>query len=306
MGPPSVTVRCPSCGRALTATLAPAPPTQWFPCPSCHAPVPVVVPRDPPPLYTWEVVAGLYPRLVPPRPPRWRPTTIAAVALAAASVLAAVSAGLLGYEGYAASQPTTVSVSGTVFKDAGGGLLVPAPGAHVSLSVDGNLFAATTAGPGGAFQFVKVPGGGLELNVTAAGYGPTIVYTFASRSYSTQTHGLSITLEPGGPANSSVNALTPFADLETLLAYVGGASVLFGVASLVAAGAALAVRRPDGAVPGVVGAGAAIAVPAVLLFLSLGDSFPYVTILAGVVGGAGAVAMVVAALELASRPAPSS
>jgi hypothetical protein len=306
MGPPPVAVRCPSCGQPLSAVLAPAPPTQWFPCPNCHAPVPVVVPRDLPPLYSWEVVPGLYPRLPPPRPPRWRLTHVASVALGVAAVLAAVSAGLLGYEGSLAAEPTHYVVSGTVYRDTRGGVLVPAAGAAVVLSVDGKYFATNLTGPTGTFAFQSVPAGGIELNVTAAGpgYGSSVVYTFASRSYSTQTHGLQITLEPGAPSNSTVRALTPFGDLETLLAYVGGATVLFAVAAVLAVAAAVVVRRPFGAVVGVIGAGGSVAAPAILVFLSLDSVYPLVTTVAATVGAAGAFALVLTTVELASRSAP--
>lgn len=300
MGSPTVTMRCPSCGKELQAFLAPTPPTQWFPCPSCHTPVPVVVPRDLPPLYSWEVVPGLYPHLQPPRRPRWRSTHVASVALAVAAALAAVSAGVLGYEGYLATEPTEFLVSGTVFEDTGG-VLVPANGAIVNLSVNGHFLRSTTTRPDGTFTFWPVPAGGIELNVTKRNYGPSIVYTFASRSYSTQTQGLQITLEPGVAGNSSVNALTPFGDLETLLAFVGGGAVLFGASAVVAGAASIVVRRPRGGVAGVIGAGAAVALPAVLVFLYLGSAFPTVTVVAGVVGAAGAFALVLATADVASR-----
>lgn len=300
MGSPTVTMRCPSCGKELRAFLAPSPPTQWFPCPSCHVPVPVVVPRDLPPLFSWEVVPGLYPHLRPVRPPRWRSTHVASIALAVAAALAAVSAGLLGYEGYLASEPTDFLVSGTVFENVGG-VLVPANGALVNLSVNGNLVQEVRTPSDGVFSFRSVPSGGIELNVTLKNCGPSIVYTFASKSYSTQTQGLEITLEPGGLSNLSVTALTPFGDLETLLAYVGGAAVLFGAAAMVAGAAAIVVRRPGGGVVGVVGAGGAVALPAILIFLYLGSAFPDVTVVAGVVGAAGAFALVLATADVASR-----
>jgi len=299
MGSPTVTMRCPSCGQELRAVLAPAPPTQWFPCPSCHVPVPVVVPRDLPPLYSWEVIPGLYPQLSVPRRPRWRLTSVGTIALGLAAVLAAVSGGLLGYYGYMATQPEQYVVSGTVYEEVAGGALVPAAGAHVALLADGNrTFGNATTRSNGTFLFTGVPAGGIELNVTAPSYGPTVVYTFASGSYSTQTVGLRVTLQPGAVNNTTADVLTPFGDLETLLAYVGGAAVLCGAAAVAAGAAAWTFRRPNGAVGGVVGGGAAVAVPAVLVFLSLGGAFPMVTAVAGVVGAAGAFALVLAAAQV--------
>jgi len=280
--------------------LAPSPATQWFPCPNCHAPVPVVPPRDLPPLYSWEVVPGLYPQLAYPRRPRWRPVTVATFALAAAAVLSAVAGGLLAYEGYVGAQPAQYVVSGTVFEQTGN-VFAPAPGATVILSSNGAIVGTRVTGPGGAFSFPDVPAGGIELNVSASGYAPVVVYTFACPSYATQTRGLDLTLVPGTVNNTSVTALTPFGDLETFLAYSGGAAVLLGAATATAGVAAIAVRRPGGAVAGVVGAGAAVAVPLVLLVLYVGALFPAVTALAGAAGGAGGFALVLASAEVASR-----
>jgi len=304
MGAPSVTMRCPSCGQTLRAVLAPAPPTQWFPCPNCHLPVPVVVPRDLPPLYSWEVIPGLYPQLAVPRRPRWNPATVVSVALAVAAVLAALAAGLLGYDGMVASQPATYVVSGTVSEQSA--TWVPAT---VVLFTNGNTtFGSQTLTFTRTFQFTGVPAGGIELNVTARGFAPTVVYTFASRSYSTQTQGLGVVLSSGTVNNTTADVLTPFGDLTTLLSYVGGGAVLLGGAAVLATAAAVGFRRPTGAVLGVIGAGGAVAVPVVLLFLSLADAFPTVSIVAGVVGGAGAFALVFATLEVSVRgsevPAP--
>ncbi|MGC2360173.1 MAG: hypothetical protein WA691_07740, partial [Thermoplasmata archaeon] len=71
MATSTVYLRCPACGGDLRVVLASEPATQWFPCPHCRTPVPAVVPRDPPPLYSWEVLPGLYPALPRPRVPRW-------------------------------------------------------------------------------------------------------------------------------------------------------------------------------------------------------------------------------------------
>ena len=287
MSPPSVTVRCPSCGQTLQAVLAPSPATQWFPCPNCHLPVPVVPPRELPPLYAWEVVPGLYPQLAMPRRPRWRPTQVASIALVVATALSAAAAGLLAYDGFVAAQPASYVVSGTVYEQSGG-LLNPAPGASIVLSSNGEVLFRNTTGLGGEFSFWPVPAGGIELNATATGYAPTLVYTFASPSYAAQTLGIEIDLEPGASNNTSVTALTPFGDLESMLSYVGGAAVLLVAAGAAAGAAAVAVRRPGGGVFGVIGAGAALTVPAVLLLLNVGGLFVPVTVVAGAAGGAGA------------------
>ncbi len=297
-------MRCPSCGQPIRAVVAPAPPTQWFPCPNCHVPVPVVAPRELPPLFSWEVLPGLYPLQPMVRQPRWRPATLVAVALAVAAVLAAATAGLLAVDGYTAAQPATYTVSGTVYEELGG-RAVPADGARVVLFTDDNRTSQQqVTGPSGDFLFTGVPAGGIEVNATATGYAPTVVYTFASKAYSTQTRGLSVTLEPGGVNNTSAEALSPFGDLASLLATVGGAAALLGGAAVAAVIGAVVVRRPGGGAVAVIGASAALAAPVVLLLLALGSAFPAVTVLAGVVGGTGAFALVFATVQVATgRPA---
>ncbi len=301
MGAPAVAMRCPTCGGELRAVLAPSPPTQWFPCPHCRAPVPVVVPRDLPPLYSWEVVPGLYPALPVPRRPRWRPSGIAAGALVLAALVCAASAGALAFDGWLAAQPATYVVSGTVYSEVGG-FYHPLRGATVTLYSDGNRsFAAELTGTDGAFRFAGVPNGGIELNVTAFGYAPGVLWTFASRAYSAPLSGLNVTLGPAASNNSSSVALAPFPDLESLLAYVGGGAVLLGGAAFLAAAASVAVLRPEGRVLGVIGSSAALAAPAVVLLLGLGGPFPLVTAFAGGAGAAGAFALVLATAELALR-----
>ncbi|MGC2788982.1 MAG: hypothetical protein WA547_02845, partial [Thermoplasmata archaeon] len=86
MATSTVYLRCPACGGDLRVVLASEPATQWFPCPHCRTPVPAVVPRDPPPLYSWEVLPGLYPALPRPRVPRWRARRAAAAALLVVAV----------------------------------------------------------------------------------------------------------------------------------------------------------------------------------------------------------------------------
>jgi len=141
-----VSMRCPTCGAELRAVLAPEPPTQWFPCPQCRNPVPFVVPRDLPPLYSWEVLPGLYPALPPPRRPKVRLRRMAQVALAIVVALAVVLAVVLSVLGVEALSPATYDVSGTVMEQ---GFLreVPAVGATVVMTVNGGAPVRTvTAG----------------------------------------------------------------------------------------------------------------------------------------------------------------
>jgi Carboxypeptidase regulatory-like domain len=303
MASATATARCPSCGTELRAAVGSTAATQWFPCPNCHQPVPFVPPRELPPLFSWEVVPGLYPQLAAPRPVRWHLARAAAVALAIAATFAAAAAGVLAYEGYVAAQPAEYTVSGVVYEPSGN-LLVPLSGATVSLSSNGGPAISRITGPNGVFVFDRVPSGGIELNVSAAGFGPEVVYAFASPSYSTQTQGLGVVLSPGPSGNETVTALTPFGDLETLLAYVGGATVLLAGAAIASGAGAIALRRPEGAVLGVIGAGAAIAVPVLLLLLSVTVAYPDAGYVGGVAGGAGGFALALATVMLASRSLP--
>jgi Carboxypeptidase regulatory-like domain len=309
MGGPTVTMRCPSCGTELQAVLAPAPPTQWFPCPNCHTPVPFVLPRELPPLYTWEVVPGLYPPVSVPRRWRFHWRSVVSVALAAAAVLSAATAGLLVADGYLGAQPATYVVSGTVFEERPGGSTARVLGAHVVLFTNDNQSVrTTTTNVSGDFSFAGVPNGGIELNVTApgSGYAPTVVYTFACPSYSAGTTGLDVTLSTGGPSNTTTVVLSPYGDLGGFLTYVGSGAVLLVGVTIAAGLAALAIRRPGGSVAAVVGSGAAIAAPAVVLLFSLDEAFPVVATLGAVAGGLGAFALVLSAGDLASggdRPA---
>jgi len=294
-------MRCPACGTALEAVLAPSSSTQWFPCPNCHQPVPFVPPRELPPLYAWEVSPGLYPAQRVPRRARWRLRRVASVALVTAAVLAAFTAGYLGLAGFQSAQPSSYDVWGTVWEDHAGAPPSLAVGATVVLRTNDNrttLTEVTVAN--GTFWFGPVPNGGIELNVTRAGYGPTDVLTFASRAYSSGTGGLAVYLEPGGPTNTSTEALSPFPDLETFLAYVGGGAVLVVAVAVVAVLAAVAMRRPGSAVVGVLGGGAAVAFPVVVILFSLEAAFPLLAAPAGLGGGLGAFALVLAAAELSS------
>jgi hypothetical protein len=305
MASATVEARCPSCGQDLRATIGPVPATQWFPCPRCGAAVPVVAPRDLPPLYSWEIVPALYPLQSVARRPRWKASVVASLALVAATLLSAACAGLLGYDGYVASEPATFVVSGEVGQQLPDGSVAPLSGAQVVLYENDNQTVLTrVTGLNGSFQFSDVPAGGIELNVTgppSSGDAPLDVYTFASRSYSTQTQGLLLTLQPGTPSNTTVDALTPFPDLATLLSYAGGGAVLCGGAALAAGFGAFALRRPRGTVLGVIGSGAAVSVPAVVLILSLSSAFPVVTAAAAVAGGLGAFALVLAVAQLATQ-----
>ncbi len=298
MASPAVSIRCPACGTAITVTPAPSPPTQWVPCPHCAVPVPVVAPRDLPPLYSWEVLPGLYPALPIPRPRRWRARPIVAVALALVAVLAAASAGVLIYEGVRATVASTYVVSGEIVRELPGGSTTPAVGARVLLTDEGPARAPAITGGGGTFAFSGVPSGGFTLNITLGGYSPVEVLSFVSPVYDAGSQGLVVGLAPGGAANGTNVTLSPFPDLETFVAYVGGEAALLFVISIVCAAAGLLTLREDRPAVGVVGGAAGVAAPVTLLLLSLGTIFPLATAATAIAGGLGAFVLTLRASEI--------
>ena len=304
MASSTVAVRCPVCGTDLRVVVAAQPPTQWFPCPHCHTPMPVVVPRDPPPLYSWEVLPGLYPPLLRPRVPRWRARRSVAAALLVIAVVAAGLTAVLVYDGYAASQPASFTVDGTVDREVGD-VAEPLAGAQVMLSNDANHQSSVLTDFDGSFSFANVPPGGVTLNVTATGYAPLTVTTFVSVVYGGPSTGLDIVLTPGGASNASTVTLAPFPDLEQFLASIGSSAVLLGIIALAAGFAAVATFREDRPAVGVVGGAAGILAPLVLFYLSLTAVFPLLEDLSAVLATAGAFTLVVRAIQLAQTgPAP--
>jgi hypothetical protein len=298
MGAPVVSMRCPACGADLRVVLAPAPPTQWFPCPQCRNPVPVLVPRDPPPLYTWEVLPGLYPALPSPRRPRIRLRRMAQAALIGVAVLAVVLGGFLSALGVEALTPETYLVSGTVWEEQPGGGTIPAVGATVTLTAEGAAVTSQHTSLLGGFAFSNVPAGGIALNISLAGYTPVTVDTFASSVYSTGTTGLSVTLVPGSASNTTTVALSPFPTLESFLASIGSGVVLLGLVALVGGFAAVITARSDRPSVGVVGGAAGLLAPAALYFLALGGVFPALVLGTAVLAALGTFAATTRAIEI--------
>jgi hypothetical protein len=298
MATTTVEMRCPACGGALRVVLAPAPPTQWFPCPHCRAPVPVVVPRDPPPLYSWEVLPGLYPVLAPPAPPRRRPYRAAAAALVVVAVVAAGFVGVLAFDAYVAAEPASFAVDGTVGQYVGN-VFEPIAGATVALTNDANATSRVVTGLSGTFAFDAVPTGGVSLNVSAAGFAPTTVLTFVSAVYSGPATGLLVALAPGTEANGTTNALSPFPDLEQFEASIGSGAVLLAVIVLVAGVAAVATVRDGRPALGVVGGAAGAVAPLVMFYLALSVAFPVLTLLSAIAAGAGTFAAAVRVARIA-------
>jgi hypothetical protein len=300
MAPPLVSVRCPACGGPLSVVPAPAPPTQWFSCPHCRAPVPVVVPRDPPPLYTWEVLPGLYPYLPTPRVPKWRARRTAFGALLNVTVIAVVLTAILGYYAVAATAPGSYTVTGSVGLEQNSTAPVfPAIGALIVATDEaGHNYTAVSQGDG-SFGFRSLPTGGISLNVSYPGYAPVTIEIFLSTVFSAGANAVDVTLLAGNVSNGTLGSLTPFVNLETFVAAIGGGVVLLGLVAAIAGAAAWLTLRSDRPALGVVGGGAGLFAPLAIVSLDLATPFPIVLIAAGLLAVFGGFALAIRAIEMA-------
>jgi hypothetical protein len=299
MGPPLISVRCPACGGPVSVFPAPAPPTQWFPCPHCHAPVPVVVPRDPPPLYSWEVLPALYPYLPPPRAPRWRASRAAAGALVNVAVIAALLAAVLGYYAIAADTGGDFSVTGVVdLQQNATSAPYAAPGVAVVGTDEAGHNHSTSTAVDGSFEMGGLPSGGIELNFSYPGFAPTTIEVFVSSVFSAGSTELTVTLLGGNASGGTVGSLTPFVNLETFVAAIGGGIVLLGLIALIAGVAAIFTIRSDRPALGVVGGGAGLVAPLAIVFLDLGDPFPVVLLASAIVAAIGGFALAIRVIEM--------
>jgi hypothetical protein len=299
MAPPLVSVRCPACGGPVSVVPAPAPPTQWFPCPHCQAPVPVVVPRDPPPLYSWEVLPALYPYLPTPRVPKWRARRTAFGALLNVTVIALLLAAILGYYAVAATAPGTYSVSGEVgLEQNSTSPVFPAVGALVVATDEAGHNSTTLTASDGSFGFASLPTGGISLNVSYPGFAPATISIFLSTVFSAGASEIAVTLFAGNLSNGTLGSLTPFINLETFVAAIGGGVVLLGLVALIAGVAALLTLRSDRPAVGVVGGGAGLFAPLVILSLDLSTPFPLLLVLSGLLAAFGGFALAIRAIEM--------
>ncbi len=295
---PAVSVRCPACGTPLRALLAPAPSTQWLSCPSCHRSVPALVPRDPPPLYTWEVYPGLYPALPPPRHSRWSGRRLAAGALLGVAVMAVVLAALFAYYATAAPAGGSFDTNGTVLLQTSGGTLLPATGATVTVTPESGPARSTVVGGNGAFTLSGLPTGGLSIHFQEPGYSPVIVLAFVSPLFSAGAAGLLVQLAPGSAANATTVSLTPFPTLEQFVAAIAAGALVLALVAAVAVLAGFRTLRDDRPALGIVGGGAGLFAPIALLDLSLGGPFPLLLLASGIGAALGAFVLVLRAAHL--------
>ncbi|MCI4325158.1 MAG: carboxypeptidase regulatory-like domain-containing protein [Thermoplasmata archaeon] len=298
-----VTIRCPRCARFLVAPAPASAEPAWFSCPHCAQPVPVVAPRDPPPLFSWEVYPHLYPPAGPPKVPGPGVARLLTALLLTATVVLAGLAGGLGWAGADSLSPGGFEVRGVVEHDLGAA--TPLAGVTVNLTSETGAATTTTASDG-TFSFPHVPAGGVTLNFTDPGFAPVVIQLFASQLYSTAGIGSPVNVEmsPGEPGNVTDVALTPFGDLAGYLTSLWSASALLALGAVVAAVGTIAAYRERRLPFAVAGAGAAVAAPIAPGLLSVMGAFPVVTWFAALAVAVGAVALGLGTVRLATRGRP--
>ncbi len=292
--------RCPSCGSYVArpaGAFAGAASVQ--PCPNCSHPVVIVPPRDPPPLYTWEVYPNLYPSAPMPKgnPYRWPPGILALLACAAVLLLGASAT--LGIVSGATAEAGPSGIAGTVREVEPSGIAAPAlAGAEVRLTADAGAVSLAVTNLSGAFSFAGVPMGGLTLNATYPGFRAAFVYLFDSPFYaSPDLDHLVVLLSPAlnvsAPATSTVETLFP--NMESFITSVGSSSVLLAIGGIVAVAGTRAIRSGRvGPAATAAAAGAAVA-PASLYLLGVTGPFPILLLPAITASVFGALAATLAA-----------
>jgi hypothetical protein len=293
-----VTLRCPRCGAYVGAPSYPSLVPTWATCPHCSTPLPVVAPRDPPPLFTWEAFPHLYPTLPAPRAPTRRMTAVTALVLAGLTIVLAILAGMLGGTAVAADTPTTYVVGGAV--DTIGGIPISTV-ATVQVLGENGFNETVTTSAGAEFQVPGVPAGGVLLNVTAPSYEATLYSLFLSPVYSSiqQPDSLTIDLVAGPSTNTSSQGVVVYGDMEGFLTGVGSSAAIVGIAALIAAVAAVSAWRRTGPAWVVSGGAAAAVVPFALVELGVATAFPLVAIPLFALVAAGVTALTLGLSDLA-------
>ena len=307
-----VTVRCPRCGAYVATPARSIHAASYARCPHCGTAVPVVAPRDPPPLFTWEVFPMVYPSLPVPRAPGARLLTVVGAALLVATVLLAGLAGFLVWSGVQADGPGTFALDGTVVRSLGTpGLTVPVAGATVNVSGESGMRLLLVTNATGEFHIGGIPAGGLALNVSAPGFGSTLIELFLSSIYTTVSGPgpLVITLTPTTTPSSTTVTQSPFGSLEELLASLGSAAVLLGSAAVISGLGARAAFRGGRPSHAVVGGAAALVAPAALFTLGANVVFPLLELPTVALAAVGALAISLALVPMlweARPPEPTN
>ena len=258
-----VDLRCPKCGARLTAFTQYPMITSYTRCPQCASALPFVAPREPAPLYSWEVYPGLYPPTSVPRPSSpWRRPALVALLLATTMLLAALG-GTFAWLGSEALRPGTVTVGGTIS---------PSPLVAAWVSVQGeNGFTANVSAPAGTFSIPGVPYGGVRISAGALGYSMLQVDLFLSPVYASVAGSpskLQLSLSPANGSSVNIIDTTSFPDLESFVAGAWSGTGLLWVSALLTGLGIVAARR-DRLPLVVVGGASAMAAPFALPLLGI-------------------------------------
>ncbi len=274
MATPWVPLRCPRCAAAVAVPPPMTTAAGWVICPACGATFPVLAPRDPPPLFSWEAYPGLYPALPAPRRPAPAIGRVTAAALVATALLLLGIAGFLLWGGASSLAPGQFSLGGKVVLASG----APLAGATVNLRSEAGYNTTVTTSASGEFGFRGIPAGAAVLNVSAPGYRTVNIAVFLSASYRATGAGpggqVSVAMSGGATYPADQIAESPFANLETYVANLWSATVLLAIGGfLAAAGALFAYRGRRPVVAASAGVGAMVA-PIALVELGATTAFP--------------------------------
>lgn len=261
--------------------------------------MPVVAPRDPAPLFSWEVYPHLYPPARPPRVPGPGVARLLVALLVMGTVVLGGLAAGLGWVGVESLHPGGFTVRGVVEDPSNAGPRAAA-GAVVNLTSETGLTAKVVTGANGTFAFSAIPPGGIAINVSQPGYASLIIDLFASTVYSSLgvSGVLHVTMPTGTSSNTTYESETPFGDLNGFLTDIWSSSVLLSFGAVVAAVGAVAAYRERRFPYAVAGAGAAIAGPLAPELLGVTIVFPVVNWFAVLAVAAGAAAFAIAAMQV--------
>ncbi|MCI4353189.1 MAG: hypothetical protein L3K14_07380 [Thermoplasmata archaeon] len=258
-----VDLRCPRCGMRLTAFTPYPQVTSYTRCPHCASVLPFVAPREPAPLFSWEVYSGLYPPTpLPHAPSPWRRPAIVALLLAVTLLLGTLG-GVFAWLGSDALRPGTLRVGGTIAPSG-------APGAWVSIQGE-NGFVVNLTVPAGAFTISGVPYGGVLIRAGAMNYSILEMQLFFSPVYSSVTgnpNQLQLSLSPANGSSVNIIDTTAFPDLEAFVAGLWSGTGLLWISALVTGLGVLGARR-DRIPLVVVGGASAMAAPFALPLLGI-------------------------------------